>query len=65
MDLKRMGLKVIELPEDSPHLHPSEAAKKRLIFDTRRYGKSNQGHEFGSLLSDTQSLQLVEYLKTL
>ncbi len=65
MDLKRMGLKVIELPEDSPHLHPSEAAKKRLIFDTRRYGKSNQGHEFGSLLSDTQSLQLLEYLKTL
>jgi mono/diheme cytochrome c family protein len=34
-------------------------------FDTRRTGNSNTGHEYGVKLSDSQKMDLIEYLKIL
>jgi hypothetical protein len=41
---------------------PHEA---HFIFDTARFGLGNQGHTFGDKLSETQRMDLIEYLKTL
>ena len=35
------------------------------IFNTKEVGKGNQGHEFGSDLSEEEKLSLIEYLKSL
>jgi hypothetical protein len=37
----------------------------RFIYDTARFGLSNRGHTFGDRLSETERLDLIEYLKTL
>jgi len=34
-------------------------------FDTSQSGNSNQGHEYGTTLSEDQKKALIEYLKTL
>lgn len=34
-------------------------------FDTAHPGNSNQGHAYGTALTDDQKMQLIEYLKTL
>jgi len=34
-------------------------------YDTSVYGNGNQGHEYGTSLSDIERYQLIEYLKTL
>ncbi|MGH7898467.1 MAG: hypothetical protein ACREQQ_10975, partial [Candidatus Binatia bacterium] len=39
--------------------------ERRKIYDTRLYGKSNQGHTFTSSLTDRQRDAIIEYLKTL
>ena len=42
-----------------------EAEKKGSPYDVNERGSSNQGHEFGTMLSDEEKDVLVEYLKTL
>jgi mono/diheme cytochrome c family protein len=37
----------------------------RSVYDTRRTGHSNAGHEFGTDLDDAEKSALIEYLKTL
>ncbi|MBY0277673.1 hypothetical protein K2Z84_20250 [Candidatus Binatia bacterium] len=34
-------------------------------FDTTLDGNSNEGHEYGAVLSDDERWDLIEYLKTL
>ena len=38
---------------------------RRSYFDTRRFGKSNAGHNFPDQLSDEEKTAVLEYLKTL
>ncbi|MGI9469618.1 MAG: hypothetical protein ACR2OA_21020 [Rubripirellula sp.] len=42
-----------------------DAAVRRSYFDTRRFGKSNAGHDYPSELTETQRRAVLEYLKTL
>ena len=42
-----------------------EAKRVGTRFDVNERGSSNQGHEFGTMLSDNEKDDLVEYLKTL
>jgi hypothetical protein len=35
------------------------------LFDTRKPGNSNQGHEYGTTLSEDHRKALIEFLKTL
>ena len=41
------------------------AKGERTVYDTRRVGHSNAGHEFGTTLSEEEKLALIAYLKTL
>ena len=34
-------------------------------FDTKLYGNSNAGHEYGTKLDDQQRFELIEFMKTL
>ena len=42
-----------------------DAAVRRSYFDTRRFGKSNQGHDYPTVLTETERRAVLEYLKTL
>ena len=44
---------------------PAEGATQFMLFDTRRAGNSNAGHEYGTNLSLADQDALLEYLKTL
>jgi len=44
---------------------PAEGATQFMLYDTRRAGNSNAGHEYGTALSAADQDALVEYLKTL
>lgn len=35
------------------------------VFDTGESGNSNSGHEYGAMLSDSEKISLIEYLKSL
>ncbi len=37
----------------------------RKIYNTHLYGQGNEGHEFNSVLTDSERLAIIEYLKTL
>lgn len=39
--------------------------QKGFVFDTRVRGNSNQGHNFGTELSDDEKMELIEYIKAL
>jgi hypothetical protein len=66
IDFLQIGLSVEGMEEDQKSKPPRLApAERRWIFDTSRPGKSNQGHDFGKGLTDTQASDLLEYLKTL
>ncbi len=63
MDPQKIGLTVEAVsgvPEDE-----TDVAVKRSYFDTRKFGKSNRGHDFPDSLSESEKLQVLEYLKTL
>ena len=47
-----------------PDLAPG-GIDKRLIFDTRKVGNGNQGHDFSDALTERERLAVIEYLKTL
>ena len=42
-----------------------DAVENRLIYDTRKTGYSNAGHDFGDVLTDAEREAVIEYLKTL
>lgn len=46
-------------------LKTTERSQSTEVFDTRQFGKSNQGHSFPESLSSKEKLAVFEYLKTL
>lgn len=42
-----------------------DAERVGTVLDTSQRGNANRGHEFGTTLSNTKKMQLLEYLKTL
>jgi mono/diheme cytochrome c family protein len=42
-----------------------DAETRRSVFDASRFGLGNGGHTFGDPLSDSERMDLIEYLKTL
>jgi hypothetical protein len=42
-----------------------ESQQPYFLFDTREKGNGNQGHIYGTQLSDEDKARLIEYLKTL
>ena len=59
-----LGLTVPDAREEASLLKRG-AAGERGVYDTRRLGHSNSGHEFGADLSESDKAALIEYLKTL
>ena len=43
----------------------AEAERSGTKHDTARRGNGNQGHEYGTTLSEDEKMTLIEYLKTL
>ena len=62
-DEQLVGLSVKEIRE-IPFSEP-DAAIRRSYFNTKKLGKSNTGHDYPAVLTDTQRKALLEYLKTL
>ncbi len=63
IDHERVGFQ-IEVVEKVP-LDEPDVAIRRGFFDTRRFGKSNAGHDYPDRLSEGQKWAVLEYLKTL
>ncbi|MEM9825471.1 MAG: hypothetical protein AAF958_02720 [Planctomycetota bacterium] len=63
LDLQRVGIAFEEV-QRVPH-ESDDIAFKRRHFDTRRFGKSNTGHDFADGLNEAEKVALLEYLKTL
>jgi mono/diheme cytochrome c family protein len=63
-DESKLGL---TLPNDLERTRLKHSGEKgdRSVYDTRRTGHSNAGHEFGTDLDDAEKSALIEYLKTL
>lgn len=61
LDYEKVGLSVEEID--------STAARSMSVpqnaFDTSRFGKSAEGHDFAATLSENERSELLEYLKTL
>jgi hypothetical protein len=47
-----------------PVLTPQQI-EERKIYNTKMFGQGNEGHEFTAVLTDSQRMALIEYLKTL
>ncbi len=62
-DQQKLGLSIPSMKQ----LARFERSKKlpRSIYDTRRIGHSNRGHNFTANMSDEDRYSLIEYLKTL
>lgn len=63
MDSEKIGL-TVEVVDEVP-FDERDSAVRRSYFDTRKFGKGNQGHEFPDRLSPPQKRAVLEYLKTL
>ncbi len=63
MDVDRVGLD-IEVVAKVPLGEP-DAAVRRSYFDTRRFGKSNSGHNYPDVLNEDEKQAVLEYLKSL
>ncbi|WP_246114422.1 c-type cytochrome [Rubripirellula tenax] len=63
MDSERVGFQ-IDVVEKVPLTEP-DVAIRRSFFDTRRFGKSNAGHDYPDVLSESDKRAVLEYLKTL
>ncbi len=63
IDHEKVGFQ-IEVVDKVPLGEP-DVAIRRSYFDTRRFGKSNAGHNFPDQLSPEEKLAVLEYLKTL
>jgi mono/diheme cytochrome c family protein len=63
-DEQRVG-PVIETSEELQPETLLDPPTLRTYFDTRRFGKSNAGHDYPSALSEQEKSAVLEYLKTL
>ncbi len=63
IDHERVGFQ-FAVAEKIPLTEP-DVAVRRSYFDTRRFGKSNAGHDYPDQLSEQQKRAVLEYLKTL
>jgi hypothetical protein len=63
IDHQQMGVE-FEAAEKIPLTEP-DVAFRRSFFDTRRFGKSNAGHEYPDQLSTAEKDAVLEYLKTI
>lgn len=63
IDHQRLGIQ-FEEAEKVPLSEP-DVAVRRSYFDTRRFGKSNAGHEYPDALTEPEKTAVLEYLKTL
>lgn len=63
LDESKVGL-TVESVQRIP-LTETDIAVRRQYFDTTRFGKSNRGHDYPSVLSDDEKRAVLEYLKTL
>ncbi len=63
IDHQRVGFQ-IEVAEKVPLTQP-DIAIRRSYFDTRRFGKSNAGHDYPNQLTPQEKRAVLEYLKTL
>jgi hypothetical protein len=48
-----------------PPTFTNQQREDRKIYNTHMFGQGNQGHEFNSVLTDTERRAILEYLKTL
>jgi mono/diheme cytochrome c family protein len=63
-DMETVGL-TLPTSREADSIAKRALAGDRNVYDTRRPGHSNRGHEFGIDLSGADKQRLVEYLKTL
>lgn len=63
LDQEKMGLTVQSV--DRVPLGDPDVAVRRTHFDTRRFGKSNAGHDYPDQLDSDEKRAVLEYLKTL
>ncbi|MCO8125412.1 c-type cytochrome [Stieleria sp. TO1_6] len=63
IDSEKIGL-TIQTVDSVPTSEPDVVAR-RSYFDTRKFGKSNRGHDFPNQLSESEKAAVLEYLKTL
>lgn len=63
LDQNKMGLTVEAVDAVPPEL--DDPIVRRSFFDTRKFGKSNQGHDFVDVLDAGEKRAVLEYLKTL
>lgn len=63
---KRFAVGRLEFdPVKVGHLSDPDSPNAPYVFDTTLPGNGNQGHEFGTSLTEEQRLDLLEYLKSL
>ncbi|MEM6778805.1 MAG: hypothetical protein AAF670_14215 [Planctomycetota bacterium] len=63
MDPQKIGL-TVQSVDKVPLMNP-DVAVRRGHFDTRRFGKSNAGHDYPDDLTEPEKEAVLEYLKTL
>lgn len=63
LDEDKVGFK-IEVVDGVP-AGEKDVAMRRSYFDTRKFGKSADGHDYPSTLSESEKTAVLEYLKTL
>ncbi len=63
LDPEKVGF-TIEIVDKVP-LTEHDPAVRRSYFDTRRFGKSNSGHDYPDELTEQEKTAVLEYLKTL
>ena len=63
IDDQRVGFQIRAF--DKPAYDEPDIAIRRSYFDTRRFGKSNAGHDYPDQLTDAEKVAVLEYLKTL
>jgi hypothetical protein len=61
-DWEKVGWKTRDV--DAETANRAEAHEKRKVYDTTLKGRGKSGHLFGDHLSDSEVLDLIEYLKT-
>lgn len=62
-DRNKVGLEVQEFKEVPSDV--TNAVQRRDYFDTRKWGKSSEGHTFPDKLTEEEKKAVLEYLKTL
>jgi cytochrome c553 len=63
MDVDRVGFQIESV--DRVPASVTDVGQRREYFDTRRFGKNNQGHDYPNVLNAEEKRAVLEYLKTL